>query len=142
MYLLRGLMTTVQKMRHSRTGSMVMEDRRRCRSWTTSLDQKEGTTIATFAMKGRYGTRGIIIRSTREFKEGSDGKTSTGKRKKNWCGWKPETEERKIEFMKEIMENDGHGLDENLTTLQKTAWKWRIVRRLRGGHFLKEHHMM
>ena len=32
----------------------------------------------------------------------------------------PKTVEHKIEFMKNVMENDGHGVDEHLTTTQKT----------------------
>ena len=45
---------------------------------------------------------------------------SPGKEKQNWCGWAPKMVEHKIEFMKKVMENDGHGVDENLTAIQKT----------------------
>ena len=38
---------------------------------------------------------------------------------KDWCGWAPKTVEQKIKLMRTVMETDGHGVDENLTTNQK-----------------------
>ena len=53
--LLRGPMMTVQKLRHVRTGSMVKEDRERCRSWTLLSGQKIGMMTALSTMKENCG---------------------------------------------------------------------------------------
>ena len=41
-------------------------------------------------------------------------------KKRIWCGWAPKTVEHKIQFIKKVMEKDGHGIDEHLTSIQKT----------------------
>ena len=39
-------------------------------------------------------------------------------KKKRTSGWAPKTVEHKFECMKKVVENDGHGVDENLTHQQ------------------------
>ena len=70
-------------------------------------------------MKENCGTRGIITGFTQGFRKEEMWNNSWEKEKKNWCGWAPKTVEHKIEFTKKVMERDGHGVDENLTTKQK-----------------------
>ena len=61
----------------------------------------------------------------------------TGKRKLcafHQAGWKPKTEAQKIEFMKKVMENEEHMIDEHLVTKQELLKlplvRWRIVQKL------------
>ena len=98
---------TVQKMRLLRTGCMVMEDRGSCRCWTISLGQKGGTTTVKFAMRKAMGLVGSVPRFTRGFRK-VEKVTHLQKKKEKWCGWQPETVEHKIEFMKNVMEDDAH----------------------------------
>ena len=41
-------------------------------------------------------------------------------RRKKWTGWRPKTDEQKIEFQKEVMESRDEKLEENLGTIRKT----------------------
>ena len=45
--------------------------------------------------------------------EGRDAEQFSGKRKKLVCEWTPKTVEHKIDFLENVMENDGHGVDEH-----------------------------
>ena len=47
--------------------------------------------------------------------EGRDAEQFLGRKKRHWCGWAPKT----VDHMKKVIENDGHGVDGNLTTIQK-----------------------
>ena len=42
------------------------------------------------------------------------------KRTRKWTGWKPRTDEQKIEFKKKVMEDGEDGIDEDFATVQKT----------------------
>ena len=114
-------MIAVQKMRHLRTESMVMEDRRSCRSWTILLAQWDGETTAIFAMKESSGTRGI---KTRSFSK--EAMIKHLHVKEGIIGVGGSLRQRTIKkSMKTIMENDGHGVDENPNcTDNGEKWVW------------------
>ena len=47
-------------------------------------------------------------------------KIQKGRRTKKWTGWRPRTEEQKIEFKKKEMEDGEDSDDEDLVTIQRT----------------------
>ena len=52
--------------------------------------------------------------------EGKSAENYAGRRRtKKWTGWRPRTDEQKIEFKKKVVENGEDKIDENCATIQK-----------------------
>ena len=70
-------------------------------------------------MMSNCGTRGTITRSIRGFRKESAEHFAGRKRTKKWTGWRPRTDEQKIEFKKKVVENGEDRIDQNWATIQK-----------------------
>ena len=91
-------------------------------SWTTTLDQGEDTMKCTFAMMSERGQRGTTtLFFARRQEEEQIERFPKGNRKKKWTGWKPKTDEQRIEFRKKVMVYGDDKIDEDLTTIQKAV---------------------
>ena len=97
----------------------MTEDWRRCRSWTLLSDPKIGKMTALSKMKESSGTRGIITRFTRGFGMAEMQNNSPGKERRIGVDGHPRRWNIKSNFTKKVMENNGHGVDENLIRSKK-----------------------
>ena len=72
-----------------------------------------------------HGTRGSLP----DLREDSGRKRcgTIPREEKNWCEWVPKTVEHKIECMEKVMESDGHGVDEIMTTIQNIEFAGNVA---------------